>query len=357
MKRTTFALFAVLVAVAVAREAVEEDLLELHAITPPISTIDPAQRERVLQESLAVAVPHAQLRGAVTLTWPVRVTDTSYAGHKAWAISNYPDHNAQIGAVRDYECGTRSYDLGGTTPYNHQGTDIFLTPFPWAMKANGSVSVVAAAPGVLASKGDGADDSSCVMCTGGCDANYATVRHADGSVGLYWHMKKGSVTTKSVGAAIARGEVLGKVASSGMSTGPHLHFELNVGTAVVDPWKGPCNNIAASWWLDQQPYVTPDVLDIYAATASPNLPQCSTETSNRLAVYPAGTATVMLVAFVRDLDAGQSLELTLSSNVTGVLKTWASTAATSFMPSTYISASYTLAPAERTGSYKITVKH
>ncbi len=82
-------------------------------------------------------------------------------------------------------------------------------------------------------------------------ANYVVVRHDNGLLGYYWHLKKGSVTTKDLGARVAVGEKLGFVGSSGFSTGPHLHFEVrDGGGAVVDPYAGACG-VATTGWTHQ----------------------------------------------------------------------------------------------------------
>ena len=72
--------------------------------------------------------------------------------------------------------------------------------------------------------------------------NALFVRHADSSVAWYGHLKNGSLTPKVLGDPVATGEVLGIVASSGSSTGPHLHFELHdAAGGLLDPWAGSCN--------------------------------------------------------------------------------------------------------------------
>lgn len=48
------------------------------------------------------------------------------------------------------------------------------------------------------------------------------VRHADGTTTLYAHLSSIDV---AAGAAVAQGAVLGRVGSTGLATGPHLHFE------------------------------------------------------------------------------------------------------------------------------------
>jgi hypothetical protein len=58
------------------------------------------------------------------------------------------------------------------------------------------------------------------------------VAHGGGVVSMYAHL---SAITVSVGQTVATGERLGRVGSSGEATGPHLHFEVRVRGAAVDP--------------------------------------------------------------------------------------------------------------------------
>ncbi len=157
--------------------------------------------------------------------WPLRQatgrTDSSYYG-----ISNFVDQDpfyaSDKSRVKDYFCGTRSYDT--SSGYNHKGTDIYSWPFGWKKMDNGDVEIVAGANGTIVGKADGNYDRSCSMNSNPWNAVY--VQHADGSVAWYGHMKNGSPTTKAVGSAVSAGEYLGVVGSSGSSTGPHLHLEL-----------------------------------------------------------------------------------------------------------------------------------
>ena len=58
------------------------------------------------------------------------------------------------------------------------------------------------------------------------------VAHGGGVMTLYGHMS-GVVATP--GQAVRQGQVIGYVGSSGLSTGPHLHFEVRVNGRPVDP--------------------------------------------------------------------------------------------------------------------------
>jgi len=54
--------------------------------------------------------------------------------------------------------------------------------------------------------------------------NYVTIQHSDGLTTLYAHCEKINV---EVGQIVEQGEKIASVGSTGHSTGPHLHFELN----------------------------------------------------------------------------------------------------------------------------------
>ena len=58
------------------------------------------------------------------------------------------------------------------------------------------------------------------------------VAHGNGVVTMYAHL---SAITVGVGAYVAAGARVGRVGSTGESTGPHLHFEVRVRGAAVDP--------------------------------------------------------------------------------------------------------------------------
>lgn len=55
--------------------------------------------------------------------------------------------------------------------------------------------------------------------------NMVLINHGDGYKTRYAHMIKGSITV-SVGDYVDAGQTIGKVGSTGNSTGPHLHFEV-----------------------------------------------------------------------------------------------------------------------------------
>ena len=62
--------------------------------------------------------------------------------------------------------------------------------------------------------------------------NYLAVTHSGGISTFYAHCSKILVKT---GDAVSRGQAVAKVGSTGLSTGPHLHFELRRDGLALDP--------------------------------------------------------------------------------------------------------------------------
>jgi murein DD-endopeptidase MepM/ murein hydrolase activator NlpD len=63
---------------------------------------------------------------------------------------------------------------------------------------------------------------------------FIEVQHPNGMSSLYGHLSRIDVAT---GDAVASGQRIGLVGSTGRSTGPHLHFEVRRGDRQVNPAK------------------------------------------------------------------------------------------------------------------------
>ncbi|WP_343802819.1 M23 family metallopeptidase [Paenochrobactrum glaciei] len=64
--------------------------------------------------------------------------------------------------------------------------------------------------------------------------NQTLIRHANGYVSSYSH-QNAIANGVTAGARVRQGQVIGYVGSTGLSTGPHLHYELIVNGTKVDP--------------------------------------------------------------------------------------------------------------------------
>jgi murein DD-endopeptidase MepM/ murein hydrolase activator NlpD len=63
---------------------------------------------------------------------------------------------------------------------------------------------------------------------------YVRIRHANGYETAYGHMTAFARSTQP-GARVRQGQVIGYVGSTGLSTGPHVHYEVMVNGRFVDP--------------------------------------------------------------------------------------------------------------------------
>jgi murein DD-endopeptidase MepM/ murein hydrolase activator NlpD len=64
--------------------------------------------------------------------------------------------------------------------------------------------------------------------------NYVMIAHGGGVITLYAHLLQ---TDVNVGDRVTRGKRIGLEGSTGLSTGPHLHFEVRINDQVVDPMR------------------------------------------------------------------------------------------------------------------------
>ncbi len=119
----------------------------------------------------------------------------------------------------------------------HYGVDIAAT--------EGVANVIASKSGIVVypSGGTGSCVKGDTSCGGGY-GNYVVIQHSDGNYTLYAHMYTGSIRVKA-GDSVMQGQVIGKVGSTGNSTGGHLHFEVRVGGNNGSSAQDPLNFISA----------------------------------------------------------------------------------------------------------------
>ena len=107
--------------------------------------------------------------------------------------------------------GYRGQPTSGASTY-HQGIDIGASTGTGIVAAN-SGTVVTAAYSTSA-------------------GNYIMISHGNGIYTVYMHCSQLLV---SKGQSVSKGEKIALVGSTGISTGPHLHFGVSVNGTYVDP--------------------------------------------------------------------------------------------------------------------------
>ena len=108
--------------------------------------------------------------------------------------------------------GPRYHPVTGVYQSTHTGLDI---------GAAYGAAIVASDGGTVTCAGVKGGYGSCVM-----------IDHGNGYYTLYGHMSSISV---SLGQSVSKGDTIGYVGDSGITTGPHLHFEIRVNGVCTDP--------------------------------------------------------------------------------------------------------------------------
>lgn len=120
-----------------------------------------------------------------------------------WPIPGYTSISSSF--------GERTSPVAGASS-NHQGIDI---------RCDSGAAVVAAAAGTVI-----------VATYNYAEGNYVVIDHGGGVVSVYMHNSSLAV---SVGQSVNAGEVIAYSGSTGISTGPHLHFGVRVNGVYVNP--------------------------------------------------------------------------------------------------------------------------
>lgn len=149
-----------------------------------------AEIENKIQAAIASAGDYTIQYTGGKMIWPIAKGGT-------YITSNY---------------GNRTHPIQGVTKF-HSGIDIG--------NAGYGAPVVAAADGVVILASVNGGYGNCVI-----------IHHGDGIVTLYGHGQK--ILTE-VGAQVKQGDLIMEVGSTGVSTGPHLHFEVRVNGSTVNP--------------------------------------------------------------------------------------------------------------------------
>ncbi|MFQ5584874.1 MAG: M23 family metallopeptidase [Calditrichia bacterium] len=197
---TVIVLFFILQIAVFAQEKIGFGFLSPQRNEPCLTPEQRAEIQAQLQHQLmnlqkAGILPEKYAKRRAELLWPVAAAP-EFDDYGFYAVVNFVDQEpAYPNHLLDYHCGNRTYDL--SSGYNHQGVDIINWPFGWHKMSQNQVMAVAAAPGIIIHKQDGFFDRNCSFGSGYWNAVY--IQHDDGAVAWYGHLKKNTLTEKSIG--------------------------------------------------------------------------------------------------------------------------------------------------------------
>ena len=301
----------------------------------PRDELSPAQ-EQAMWEEIQRNIAMLRARGtlaapdasqAVTYNFPLRLAPglPDYAGFR---VSAFVDHNPASGQVLDYNGGARTYD-------GHRGTDYALYPFNWNKVDAGEVQVIAAAPGTIVGKAN-VDPTDHNPCDGGSSSdpwNYVALVHADGRMTIYGHMRYNSLTPKGIGQTVVQGETLGTAASSGNSSGPHLHFEVRFGSFSsaewIDPYAGP-NSQPESLWTNQRSYYDSAINKLSTHSSPPSTPDPCQPSMINLQDSFTTPRNIYFYTYYRDYQGALATQFNIYKPNGDIFQTWSYTSATAF---------------------------
>lgn len=124
-----------------------------------------------------------------------------------------------------YKCGTSQLCSQGNFGSSHQGSQAYA----WDFAMPKGTEVYAARGGKIAylevrsPPGSPCYDPPGLLEQCHNKANFIGIRHADGTVGLYMHLREMKV---KLGANVTQGQLIGLSGNTGYTSGPHLHFQL-----------------------------------------------------------------------------------------------------------------------------------
>lgn len=219
----------------------------------PEPTAEPTQEPTPTPESTATPAPTAEPTAAPTVTPEVTATPTAVptsTPEPSAAASPTPAVPSASPAVTPTPTPSPQ-PVVNPVKLEHDVLDnvdkvcIYLFPVPGDNEITQEYSAEHKAIDIAASSGspvyaaedgtvsyvqiwDGSYDTTGMMSYG----HMVEIRHADGNTTLYAHLSEINVQQ---GEKVVRGQRIGRVGSTGNSTGPHLHFEVITSEGKADP--------------------------------------------------------------------------------------------------------------------------
>lgn len=182
-------------------------------------------REDIIEDIKLIVAEYVEEKGLATSMgtgkaywWPIGSSDTTEEGGVKFASG--PPETTHINSPFGY----RIHPISGEYKL-HNGVDIH--------GVMGSTNIIASLGGTVSYVNNTCASSGSNGCGGGF-GNYVEIVDTKGNVTIYAHMYKDSITV-AIGDPVSQGQVIGKVGSSGNSTGAHLHFSIKVNGSYQQP--------------------------------------------------------------------------------------------------------------------------
>lgn len=200
------------------KSSLETDLHEVHEISAGLEKEIRAEEGRLAElarqaeiERKKQAQAQAQAQAGANSSSSSNSSNTSVGGGSAPAISNGTWTRPATGRVSS-EFGRRNISFAST---NHRGIDV----------ANSTgTPIVAAGDGVVGRTGVMGTYGNVIMITHSVNGKIYTT--------LYAHLSSINVSS---GQSVSKGQLIGRMGSTGRSSGPHLHFEFHIGGYSSSP--------------------------------------------------------------------------------------------------------------------------
>ena len=172
---------------------------------------------------------------------------------------------------------------------------------------------------------------------------------------MYGHMRYNSLTGKGIGQTVAQGEYLGTAASSGNSTGPHLHFEARYGSYSnaewIDPYAGP-NSQSESLWTDQRPYYDSAINRLATHSSPPATPDACQPTITNLQDSFTTPRNIYFYAYYRDYQGALPTLLNIYRPDGSIFQSWSYTDGNAFVSAIYRAWAFPFSAADSTGTWR-----
>lgn len=137
-------------------------------------------------------------------------------------INVSPDDYAYIFPFGHGEKHKLDQGFGGR--FSHQGENYYALDFSMDI----GTEVYAARDGVVIEVKEDSNRGG-ASSSYASDGNYIAIYHSDGTFASYVHLKQNGAEVE-VGDLVSEGDFIGYSGNTGLSTGPHLHFSVNVPT-------------------------------------------------------------------------------------------------------------------------------